>query len=216
MDIRYLGHTAFELKHKSLSLIIDPFGTDVGLGTPQWKSDIVTICNKDYTENVLPLLVNKPKVINQPGEYEIRDLFIYGIRTAMKETPDGKKRENIIYKFEYENIHICHLSHLGEKLTDAQMENIGIVDILLLALGSDKTLNIKESKELIEELDPRVIIPVDTSHKGENLADSQTIQEFLKVMGKTTVEPIEFFSADKYTYTPEKTDIIFLKKTSVK
>jgi len=216
MDIRWYGHTAFELKHKSLSVLIDPFGTDVGLGKPQWKSDIVTICNKTYTDNVLPCLQGHPKIINQPGEYEISDLFIYGIRTSMKETEDGKKRENIIYKFEYENTHICHLSHLGEKLIDKQLEDIGIVDVLLLALGSEKTLNIKESKELIEELDPRVIIPVDTSSKSEAIGDSPIMQEFLKVMGKSITEPLEVFTADKYPYNPEKTDIIFLQKTSFK
>lgn len=216
MEIRWYGHTAFELKHKSLSVLIDPFGNDVGLGKPQWKNDIVTICNKTYTDNVLPYIIGKPRIINQPGEYEIKDLFIYGIRSSMKETDDKKKRENIIFKFEYENIHICHLSHLGEKLTDKQQEDIGIVDILLLALGSEKTLGIKESKELIEELDPRVIIPVDTSCKGDIVSNSPVIQDFLKIMGKTSSTPLEAFTADKYDFSSEKTDVIFLLRSSIK
>jgi L-ascorbate metabolism protein UlaG (beta-lactamase superfamily) len=215
MEIRYFGHTAFELKHKSLTVIVDPYGMDVGLGKPQWKGDIVTVCNKNYVDNIKPLLIGNPRLIHQPGEYEIKDLFIYGIRSAMKEA-EGKKRENIIYKFEYEGLHICHLSHLGEKLTDKQLEDIGIVDVLLLALGSEKTLNIKESKDMIEEIDPRVIIPVDTSLKGDNPAESTVISEFLKAMGNVAMQTLDVFSADKYTYNAEKTDLILLKRTSSK
>jgi L-ascorbate metabolism protein UlaG (beta-lactamase superfamily) len=216
MEIRWYGHTAFELKHKSLIALVDPYGTDVGLGTPHWKCDIATICNRDYTANVLPSLLGNPKVIDAPGEYEIKDLFVYGIVGSMKEGDKKEAKTNIIFKFEHENRHICALSHLGEKLTDQQQEQIGIVDILLLPLGSEKTMNIKESKELIEQLDPRVIIPVDTTQKKDNPMESEVIQEFIKLMGKTSSEPLPFLDLEKYPYNEEKTDIVLLMKTPLK
>ncbi len=211
MDIRWYGHTAFELKQKSFSVLIDPFGKDVGLGTPSWKADIVTLCREEYLATVEPLIESKPRYITQPGEYEINDIFIYGIRSNTKDAT-----ENMIYKFEYDNHHILHLSHLGQKLTDQQLEQIGIVDVLLLSLGSDKTLNINDSKELIEEIDPRVIIPIDTGLKDESPLESKYIQDFLKAMGKTVSAPQDLFDVGKYPYNGESTDVVVLLKTPLK
>lgn len=212
MEIQWYGHTAFHLKKGGIKVVIDPFGKEVGLGEVKWKGDIITLCNKSYKDSIIPYLEGNPKVIYQQGEYEMSDIFIYGIQTITKGTEEKEGKENIIYKFEYENHNILHLSHLGKELTDKELDYIGIVDVLLLSLGSEKTLDPKESKKLIEDIEPRVIIPVDITQKDENSTNSSIVQEFLKIMGKTATESIESFDSSKYHYNPEGTDVVLLKR----
>lgn len=80
-------------------------------------------------------------VINSPGEYEIRGVFVQGI------APD-------IYTIEGEGIRVCSLGGFSEKeLNPYQVEKIGNIDILL-APGSSEYQNI------VRQIEPRIVVDI--------------------------------------------------------
>lgn len=105
------------------------------------------------------------KVFDWPGEYESRNIFIQGITAydRPREKDSDKKDEAekmIIFAFEMDGFKICHLGNLGHKLTPEMLEAIGDVDVLLVPVGGIDCLNAEKAHEVIEQIDPRVVIPV--------------------------------------------------------
>lgn len=67
--------------------------------------------------------------IKGPGEYEVQSVSIAGINIG----------EKIIYVFDLEEMRVAYLGDFREKLTDAQVDWLDGVDILLVA-GQDAAL----------------------------------------------------------------------------
>ena len=83
-----------------------------------------------------------------PGEYEIAGIFIDGLN-------DG------IYIFNLEEMTVAHLGQLSRILTDSEVDKINGVDILMVPVGKDKALSPKLAIEVINQIDPKIVIPMD-------------------------------------------------------
>ncbi|MDP3955227.1 MAG: MBL fold metallo-hydrolase, partial [bacterium] len=118
MEITRLGHASFKIKTKNAILITDPFdSTAVGLPYPKVEADIVTISHEHKDHNDISKIDGDPFVINGAGEYEVKDVMIFGI-PAYHDSHEGKERGKItIYTIETEGLRLCHLGDLGHKLT---------------------------------------------------------------------------------------------------
>lgn len=85
-----------------------------------------------------------------PGEYEKAGISVVGI-------PDGS---NTIYIIRAEEIVFCYLGKLSRDLPEAEIKEIGAVDILFLPLGKEGTLAAKKALLLLSKIDPRLVIPM--------------------------------------------------------
>ena len=98
--------------------------------------------------------------LNGPGEYEISGIEITGV---------GQ-----IYLFSAEDMRIAYLDKLGRALNDQEQELIGDVDILFIPIGGGEVLDCKAAIQVINQIDPRIVIPmyydeVDTFSKEEGI-----------------------------------------------
>lgn len=191
MDLRFYGKTSFGLKSKDFAVALNLDSR------PDAKADVVLL-SEPVSGKAASLAA---RVIDEPGEYEIRGLFVYGISYSIAE-------QLLIFKLEYDNHHICYLPEAA-KLSEKQLDDIGLVDVLILPLRS-KNMEMKDIKELIEEIDPRVIVPFDPQHVG-SLAESKLVQDFLKTMNKTDSQSVEALQIDRYPFNEEKTDVVLLE-----
>lgn len=85
-------------------------------------------------------------VLSGPGEYEIAGVEIEGV---------GK-----IYLFSTEEMRIAYLDKMDRPLNDLEQELVGDVDILFIPVGGDDVLDAKAALQIINQVDPRIIIPV--------------------------------------------------------
>ncbi len=100
-------------------------------------------------------------MIEEPGEYEVKDIFIQGIPSFHDEEEGKKRGQNTIYTIEAEGIRLCHLGDLGQKeLNSDQLEKIGDIDILMVPVGGVYTINSKGAAKIISQIEPRLIIPM--------------------------------------------------------
>ena len=190
MKINWLGQSCFKIVTKETTIITDPFGKDIGLKPPHYEASLVTVSHDHNDHNNVSALRGTPFVVDGPGEYDLKGVFIWGI-DSFHDNKDGKERGvNTIFIIEAEGMRICHLGDLGQKeLTDEQLEKIGEIDILMIPVGGVYTIDSEEAATVINQIEPKIVIPMHYKIPGLNIK-IQGIEPFLKEMG-TEKEVIE-------------------------
>ncbi len=194
MQITWLGHACFKIQARNngdnITIITDPFDNSIGLKITKQSADIVTISHQHYDHNNLGAIKlirnNKDKegafLIETPGEYEIKGIFIQGIPSFHDKEQGAKRGINTIYRFEVEGMSLAHLGDLGHILDDEQLEKLQGIDIVFIPVGGKYTIDGKEAVEVIQQIEPRIVIPM--HYKIPNLKiDIDKVDNFLKEIG---------------------------------
>lgn len=205
MDITWYGYNCFGLKTKGGTLVVDPYKSDVGLKLPSIKASVVVLSNEDDKNNNAEGINEEPKVLTWPGEYEVAGIAI----TALQLKSDAKKeaKKSMIYSFDADGLKVCYISNFEVPVSDELMEEIGDVDILMVPVGKG---NLDEMHKTIEEIEPRLVIPVGYHTEGLK-AEAGDLQAFLKKNGIVSQTPVDKFSVDGRNNLPqEKTEFVIL------
>ncbi len=194
--ITWAGQSCFEIsvsnaRDSQATIIIDPFDEKIGLKLPNFSADLVLVTHNHSDHNNVKGVKGEPFVIDGPGEYEIKGIFVQGI-TAFHDDVLGKERgENTIYTIETENIRFCHLGDFGQKqLTDEQLELIGRVDVLMIPVGGTFTISSSEALKVIGQIEPKMVIPMHYA-LPKLTVDLDGVDKFLKAIGKGTLEAVD-------------------------
>lgn len=162
MEISWLGHSCFQIKGKSATLITDPFSPQAGdaSGLGKLSASIVTISHDHQGHNYAVGVGGNPRVVRGPGEYEISDVLITGV-PAYHDNERGKVLgRNTIYVIHMDDIVICHLGDLGHTLQEEQLEEVADADVLLIPISGQHTINAAQAAEVISQVEPRLVIPM--------------------------------------------------------
>ena len=160
MEITWYGHSCFRVRAKEGVVVTDPFDKSIGYSLPRMPADIVTISHDHPGHNNAAAVKGEPHVIAGPGEYEIKGIFVFGIPTFHDKRKGRDRGRNTVYLIEAENLSVCHLGDLGHVPLQAQVEQLGEVDILLVPVGGTSTLNPATAVEVINLIEPRIVIPM--------------------------------------------------------
>jgi L-ascorbate metabolism protein UlaG (beta-lactamase superfamily) len=209
MYISYHGYCCFSIKGKEVILVTDPHAEELGIKLPKLEADVVTISHEGSDFLTAKNISQGSKVLNWPGEYEIKDVSLIGIPSFLNDRENQNLEENIIWSFFMEEVKFCHLGVLGCKLSDDQLEKIGDVDVLMIPVGGNGSIDIKKAVEVIEQIDPRIVIPMRYALPGIKI-DLQEVGEFAKLMGKESFEIVEKFLITKSQLPEESTELIVL------
>jgi len=198
-------------------LVIDPFSEEIGLRFPKTEADILLVThNHPDHNNIKGVKGADPKegegtpfLISGPGEYEIKEVYIQGIRSSHNNQKDGG--ENTIYVIEAEDLRLCHLGDLGQKeLTTGQLEEIGNVDILMIPIGGGPTIDAKDAVKIMSQIEPRIIIPMHYAlPKLKMKLDG--LDKFLKAVGVKNPQPRPKLTIKKKDISEEAVKIIPLQ-----
>lgn len=186
MQITWLGHSSFRLQGKTasdiISVVTDPYKSEkVGLKMPKVEADIVTISHDHDDHNNLEAIKGEPFVVRGAGEYESKGVYIDGVSSWHDAEKGAKRGENIIFRFEIEDIVITHLGDLGAELDDKQLERLEGTDILLVPVGGTYTIDAQKAISVINQIEPRIIIPMHYSVPGLKI-DLDPVEKFLKAI----------------------------------
>jgi len=216
MTIIWHGQSLFELtssrgKNNQVNIVIDPFSEEVGLRVPKLEADIVLTTHDHHDHNNAKAVAGNPFLIDGPGEYEIKEVFIQGI-PAFHDDSQGKERgETTIFTIEAEELRLCHLGDLGQKeLTPDQLEKIGEIDILMIPIGGNYTISGKEAVKIMAQIEPKIIIPMHYALPKLKVK-LEEVDKFLKIMGIKKIEPVNKLTIKKKELAEEEAKIIVLK-----
>lgn len=208
MEITWYGQTCFRFKTRNASVVTDPCGKEVGYTIPRLRADVVTISYNHPDYSNCSLIQGDAKVINGPGEYEVKGVFITGIATDLKKSKASERLRNTIYLFDFDGLTICHLGVLDHIPSQAQLQAFGDVDILLIPVGGATTINANQAAEMIGLLEPKIVIPMHYKTKVVK-AKLDPVSKFLNEMGLPESAPLENLEIDKGSL-PSETQVIVL------
>jgi L-ascorbate metabolism protein UlaG (beta-lactamase superfamily) len=217
VDITWYGLSCFRIREGGVTIICDPFDKKVaGLTLPRLKADIVTISHNRPGHNCTEIITGDPKVINGPGEYEVKNVSITGLTTYHKAEGKELPERNVAYFFDFDGFTVGHLGDLGQIPQQRQVEDLGEIDVLLVPVSGRNTLDAARITEVISLLEPKIVVPMHYRHRGlaGELAESlEPVDKFLKELGIS--EPITE-SMLKLTKTglPEETQVILLEPST--
>lgn len=213
MEIVWYGHSCFRITERNMAgVVTDPFDESIGYHLPRLKADVVTISHDAPGHNHLAA-VKGARAITGPGEYEIGGVFITGIAThhppeKRKKASANGNRKNTLYLLDFDGLTVCHLGDLDHVPTQAQIEDLGAVQVALVPVGGGGGLNAAQAAEVISLIEPSLVVPMhfktpDTSLKLEALS------KFLKEMGLGKVQAEDSLKVTKSTL-PDETHVVVL------
>lgn len=213
MDITYLGHSSFKIKSKTATIVTDPYDEYVGFKFPKTEANIVTISHNHKDHNRFDLVSNVKKVINGPGEYEISEVSIIGISTFHDEKKGELRGRNTIYAFEIDGIRVVHMGDIGQTLSDKKMELLGDVDVLMIPVGGEYTIDAKQAAEIARGVEPKIIIPMHYLVGGmsKDFEKLSKVDAFISEMG-LPVENLDKLTIKKGMLGEEQKVVVLNKK----
>jgi L-ascorbate metabolism protein UlaG (beta-lactamase superfamily) len=172
VNMEWVGHACFRIWRDGGPVIVtDPFSpTRLGLPDgPAIQGDTVVVSSLDDLAHGYPGLVHgSPEVINTlnlvrqdlRGEIDGNPLIPLGAA----ESPfhdSGSPKDNALYAFKVADLWVLHLGDLGYGLSPDELAVFeGKCDVLLAIVGQANTLSLGELANLIDQLQPRWIVPM--------------------------------------------------------
>lgn len=201
MEIEFLGLSCFLIKStgedgKEIKVLVDPFFEDFEKTPNSLEADILVLSQNKKP----PKTKGMPFLIDRAGEYEIRGVFVQGVRS----------KGNTVYLIETEGISLCYLNSLSkEDITADIMEKIGDIDVLMVSVGG--SLGSEEAADVISQIEPRIVLPMDYQIPGLKTKKGK-LEDFLKAFGVEKPEILKKLKI-KSDRLPEETEVIILEKS---
>jgi L-ascorbate metabolism protein UlaG (beta-lactamase superfamily) len=210
LKIKWLGHSAFLVTSDTgIRIITDPYTPSGRLtyGEIGESADIVTVSHAHSDHNNVGAVRGNPEVVRATAE--VKGIKFKAISTFHDDSQGRERGANTVFSFEVSGIRICHLGDLGHLLADQQVSEIGRVDILLIPVGGNYTIDAAMASQICDRLKPSVIIPM---HYKTDKCDLPIVgvDEFLQGKSEVTrlnTSEVEFKSGQ----LPVSTQIVVLK-----
>lgn len=191
MEISFIGHSCFRLRGRDASVVIDPYGKGIGLATlvpSRFSADILAITHDHPGHNNRAMVGGDPKVIEGPGEFEVKGVSIQGVAAYHDDESGARLGPVTMYSITLDEVVIAHLGDLGHGLSEAQQDQLGSVDVLLVPVGGGNALSATAAMAVANQLEPKVVIPMHYKLPGLKL-DLDEPKHFAAEMG---IEAIEY------------------------
>lgn len=206
-EIEYKGANTVVISTKKNTVVVDPKLSVAGL------KDVVV---KDAVElsTEARFALNSPTAklhIEGPGEYGFGEFDIRGIAAQRHLDAGDGELLSTIYRIEIGDARIALIGNIYEKLSEEQLEGIGVVDALIIPVGGNGyTLDATGAAGLARQIDAKVIIPV---HYADDAVKYEVPQDSLDVFVKELGAQVEEVAKYKPKSFPEVTTIVTIARS---
>lgn len=167
--LRWFGHAFFLLTSaQGVRVALDPFG-EIGYPMPEVTADVVTVSHAHADHAGVERVAGSPVVLRglsaDGGDwsaisYRLKDVQITTLPAYHDDVQGRTRGLNTIFIVETNGLRLAHLSDIGHTLSEADLEAMGRIDVLLIPVGGKFSIDGREAKEVMSRLDPRVTIPI--------------------------------------------------------
>jgi hypothetical protein len=133
-----------------------------------------------------------------PGEYESRGVAVRGWYVNPS---DQEEKKSSVYLLDIEGLIVCVMGKIKEPLADQLVEEIGVVDILSLDLGSE--VGMDKLWEQVKKMAPNMVIPVNFANDKE-----EKVKNFLDAADQEAVKSVEKIRVDGSTLPEDRVVVI--------
>ncbi|MBM3956861.1 MAG: MBL fold metallo-hydrolase [Gemmatimonadetes bacterium] len=185
MQLRWLGHSTFELRADVGTVVFEPFPGLLRPGHAFDPNTVVTVSSARLDRAALAGLPESVRVLQGPGEYEVSGLAVRGVPTPL-EDPDDPRLINTVYVAAAEGLNVCHLGTLRSRPSAQALQLIGRVDVLMVpAAGDDPPAEVTAAA--VREIEPTIILPMGCGPGG---VATPAVSSLLSELGTTAGDPV--------------------------
>jgi L-ascorbate metabolism protein UlaG (beta-lactamase superfamily) len=207
MDLQFFGANCVSLTHKGTRIVIDDNLSDLGAKSIIKNDDVALFTGAHGA-------TDKARIsFDGPGEYEVSDISIVGI-TARAHIDEPNQRNATMFKLRVGELSVLFTGHIYPELTDAQLEEIGLTDLLVVPVGGNGyTLDPVGALKLIKAIEPKLVVPTHYDDKALNYPVPQ--QELSNALRELAMEPKETVSKLKLKHgeLSDVTQLVVLEKS---
>lgn len=171
MELTWYGRTCIRLRGKDAVVVNDPYPSIVGPTGRGITGDVVTFSHPDDAPlpkkplklsrdggTAVPTSLESAFVLDGPGEYEVRDVLLTGVRTYRDDARGAERGRQTAFMVDLDGIHTLHLGDIGHELTEEKLADIGRVEVVCVPIGG--SLSAARAAALVAQLDPKIVIPM--------------------------------------------------------
>ena len=173
MEIVWFGRSCFRLQSSQAVVLTDPFGTLPASAVT--GVHIVTLSDRNRRSELAE--VSGARVVDGPGEYEIKGVPINGV--AVSGASGAGQSKTFVYTVTLDGIAVCHLGRLSETPAGQSAQELGQADVLLLPLGEPEGLAVPRAVQLASQLEAKLLVPMLLGGTGDETA----LEAFCKELG---------------------------------
>lgn len=208
MEFEYKGGNCVVISSKQGTVVIDGKLSGIGLKDIQPKDAIELATQAGFAG------ADGRVTIDSPGEYEVSDLSILGI-SAKRLIDYDESEQATIFRLVFPGVRVAVLGHVATPLSDEQLEQIGVIDVLVVPVGGGGyTLDVHAAAQVVNAVDPKAVIP---THYADPEAKFEVPQDeldlFIKELGSAH-ESTPKWKLKSGSGLPENLTIIELTRTS--
>jgi len=157
MEIDYKGANCVVIKSKNGLVVTDP--TDNIKANEVSKENAITLLTDDTIK-----VKDASFIVDMPGEYEHNDISIKGIPMQRMIDPDGKN--STVYRVTIDGIRIAIFGHVQTPISDDDLEDIGVIDVLIIPVGGGGyTIDARDAATIVRQISPKIVIPTHYANK---------------------------------------------------
>ena len=192
VTITSYGHSALLINGGGRSVLVNPFkavGCAKGLREPRVNAT-VTLASSELPDE--GARIGGGTYLVKPGSYRVGGLNLEGF-SAPHDRVGGRRFGNAtIWRWQQGGLSFAHLGGSAAPLSGEDKVLLGRPDVLIIGVGGGgKVYDGKEAAEVVRQLNPRRVIPVQyVSGDAPQGCDQGGVQPFLDAMGGTTVRRV--------------------------
>jgi hypothetical protein len=232
MEIVSFGDTCLRMRGREGVVVADAFPRIVGPTGRGMTADIATYSHPDGQSTLglasaaadsgkskrktsarsegqrVPTSLESAFILDAPGEYEVHQVLITGVRSFRDEQQGAERGFNTCFVYELDGLHVIHLGDLGHVLDESALGEIGTVDIVCVPIGG--SLGAAHAAEVVNQLDAKVIVPMPLDDTGGTAGE---MERFLHEMGVQHSEPTAKLALTPSSL-PTETTVVLLESRS--
>lgn len=210
MIITYFGEQFWKISQGEMVLAFNPVSKEAKSDvSAHFGADVAFVTTNYPLFNGIDQLSHgerSPFVINGPGDYEVKEIFVKGVMSEA--LVSGKKHINTIYSLILEGVHIVFLGALSNtEMSKESREAIDNPGILFVPIGGSlkgaEYMDAKTAAKFALSLEPKLIIPMSY--------DNASLKIFLKEIGEEDAEVVDKLTIKAKDVESKEGDTIVFK-----
>jgi L-ascorbate metabolism protein UlaG (beta-lactamase superfamily) len=170
------------------SVLLNPFkavACAAGLKEPRLRADVILTSSRLADEGA-PVATGK--YLQNPGSYQLAGLKFDGISAPHDRLGGRRFGMSTLWRWRQGGLEFAHLGGTAGRLSPSDRVLLGRPDVLVIGVGGGaKVYSGSEAAQVVRELQPRRVIPVQYGGKAAAGCYQSGVQPFLDAMAGTTV-----------------------------
>jgi beta-lactamase family protein len=181
MEITSFGGTCLRFKGREGVVVADGYAALVGPTGRGLTADVATYSHAEDQAALrldgdgrephrrgdgikVPTSLANAFLLDSPGEYEVHEVLVTGVRTYRDEQKGAMRGWNMAFVYELDGLHAVHLGEIGHLLSEDMIDKLGTVQVACVPVGG--SLPAARAAELVTQLDAKLVVPMPLETEG--------------------------------------------------